>query len=140
MLHDGNDHVRNVCNHGIVRRFGHSQNVACVQVGGWGWGGDGGGAKSELVATFILKGNICIIRLCTRLFAKVDSWRYTQFTYWQLLKPADVSRPGRSVIRSHQNKGTRGNSPHVTPHLVLPFGPIHKFPVRVHSSSLGQTQ
>lgn len=56
---------RNVCNRGIVRRFGHSQNVAYVH----GWKK----AKSEFVDSFILKGNVCMIRLCTRSSVKVDS-------------------------------------------------------------------
>lgn len=58
---------KKVCNHGIVRRFGHSQNVAYVQVGGRKKKKK---AKSKFMGTFILKVNVCVLRLCTRSSVK----------------------------------------------------------------------
>lgn len=54
----------NVCNHGIVRRFGHSQDVAYVQVG----------KRSNLNLWILLfwKGDVGIVRLGTRSVFKVD--------------------------------------------------------------------
>lgn len=81
----------NVCNHGIVRRFGHSQNVAYVQVGN----------KPNLNLWILLfwremceyyKTLYKIISKGTQLGA------HAQVPHWQLLKYADVYQPGQAGL------------------------------------------